>query len=384
MRIAVIGGGPAGLFFARLMKRHDPGHEIRIFEQNPENATYGFGVTLAGAARDRLRDADAELMDRLAAEMIYNDEQAIVLNGEPVLLQYAAKGGAIPRLSLLRVLEAVCAEVGLNVEHDHRIETREDLAGFDLVVGADGANSIVRGMQTNAFGVRTRTLDNRFAWYGVAKALKPNALSFKERDGGVFIAHYYAYSDRMSTFVAEVDGRTWTECGFAELSDPDRKRLTEEVFADELEGEPLIENKSVWRAFVALTNDRWSSGRTVLIGDALRVAHPSIGSGTRLAMDDALALHEALVACGCDIPCALSRFVERRKPSRDLFTEATVRSFEWYESVRATMRERDPIAFAHDFLTRTGRIDDSRLKSYAPSFYHQYAAYQSARQAHVV
>ena len=380
MKIAVIGGGPAGLFFARLTRRREPGHEIRIFEQNPENATYGFGVTLAGAAQDRLHDADGELMDRLAGEMVFNNEQAIRLNGRSVLLKYAAKGGALPRLALLRIMEDLCREVGLTVEHEHRIETPEDFAGFDLVVGADGANSVVRRAHADFFGVRTRVLDNRFAWYGVRKALKPNALSFKATEGGVFIGHYYAYSDRMSTFVAEVDARTW-ENGVGAMTDDERKVTMERIFAEELEGERLVENKSVWRAFPATVNDHWFHGNAVLIGDALRVAHPSIGSGTRLAMDDALALHASLAECGDDVPSALARFVERRKPTRDLFTEATVRSFEWYEDVGNAMGRMEPIEFAHDFLTRTGRIDDQRLQSYAPDFYQQYRAFKDARQA---
>ena len=382
MRIAVIGGGPAGLFFARLTRRRHPGHEIRIFEQNPRDATYGFGVTLAGAARDRLRDADPELMDRLAAAMVFNDEQAIILNGRSVLLKYAATGGAIPRLTLLRIMEELCGEVGLRVEHGHRVATEADLAGFDLVVGADGANSVLRRMHADAFGVQTRTLENRFAWYGVAKALQPNALSFKAVEGGIFIAHYYAYSGSMSTFVAEVDSRAWTEGGVGAMTDDERKALMERIFAQELEGGRLVENKSVWRPFPAIVCDRWFHGNAVLIGDALRVAHPSIGSGTRLAMDDALALHESLAECGYNVPSALARFVKRRKPTRDLFTEATVRSFEWYDDAGAAMRTAEPIEFTHGFLTRTGRIDDQRLSSYAPGFYREYQAFKEKQEVH--
>jgi 2-polyprenyl-6-methoxyphenol hydroxylase-like FAD-dependent oxidoreductase len=383
MKIAVVGGGPAGLFFARLTKLRQPSAQIRIFEQNPANATYGFGVTLAGPARNRLKVADEYLHDRLAAEMWFNDEQDIVLQRERVRLKYAARGGAIPRLSLLAVLEKACADLGLVTEHDKRLEHPGALAEFDLVVGADGANSVVRGSNPEAFGVQTRALGNRYAWYGVRKALKPNALVFREYKGGYYVAHYYAYSPTMSTFVAECDARTWLECGLDRMTDAERKALIESIFAEELEGERLVENKSTWRAFTAITNDRWTCGNAVLIGDALRVAHFSIGSGTRLAMDDAHALADALIEAGDDVPGMLDRFVAARKPTRDLFTEATVRSFEWYENFREAM-QTNAVAFAKNFLTRTGRVDEERLKEYVPDFYQRYLAPGAAQaKAHV-
>ncbi|MCW5773492.1 MAG: FAD-dependent monooxygenase [Rhodospirillaceae bacterium] len=377
MRIAVIGGGPAGLFFARLAKRSLPGAELRIFEQNPADATYGFGVTLAGSARDRLRRADPALIDRLAEAMVFNDRQDIEVGGARIPLRYAASGGAIARLSLLRILESMCAEAGLSVEHGRRIEGPDDLAEFDLVVGADGANSVVRNVFAEAFGVRSRTLGNRFAWYGVAKALKPNALVFRRFEAGCYIAHYYAYAPSMSTFVAECDAETWEKGGLSAMTDGERKALMERIFVDVLDGAPLVENKSIWRAFAATTVDRWTHGNAVLIGDALRVAHFSIGSGTRLAMDDALALHDALVASSFDVAGALRGYVEARKPNRDLFTAATVRSFEWYEKVRQAMAV-DPVAFVHGFLTRTGRVDDERLRDYVPGFYARYMATKKA------
>lgn len=373
MKVAVIGGGPAGLLFARLVKRRAPTYAIDIFEQNPVDATYGFGVTLAGAARDRLRKADEALHDTLAESMVFNDEQDIVLNDGKVSLKYAAKGGAIARLTLLNLMEQLCADCGLVVQHGRRIETRDDLAAYDLVVGADGANSQVRTLLEPKFRVQTRVLHNRFAWYGVAKALTPNALVFRDTRFGRLVAHYYSYTPGMSTFVAECDGETWNERGFSRLSDDERKAAFEDVFADMLDGQPLVENKSVWRRFNFTTCGEWFHGNAVLIGDALRVAHFSIGSGTRLAMDDAVALNDALAECDDDIGAGLARYVELRKPTRDLFTEATVKSFEWYEDIGKQM-ELDVVAFTRDFLTRTGRVDDERLRSYVPNFYDTYMA----------
>jgi 2-polyprenyl-6-methoxyphenol hydroxylase-like FAD-dependent oxidoreductase len=378
MKIAIVGGGPAGLFFARLVRRHDPSIEIDIFEQNPENATYGFGVTLAGPARDRLRQADAEVHDRLAERMVFNHVQGISIDDERILVRYAHSGGAIERLQLLEVLETLCRDVGLHVSHENRIGSEADLAAYDLVVGSDGANSIVREFWDPHFGTKSRVLGNRFAWYGVDKALTPNALAFRHAEGGVFVAHYYAYTENKSTFVAECDARTWEDAGLDQMSDAERKALMERIFETELEGEELRENKSVWRQFNATTVDDWSHDRAVLIGDALRVAHYSIGSGTRLAMDDALALFEAFVDQKQDIPATLAAYVDTRRKTRDLFTSATVKSFEWYEDMRAHMQSGLD-DFVHGFLTRTGRVDDDRLKSYAPDFYERYVAQRQAR-----
>lgn len=381
MKIAIIGGGPAGLFLARLMKLRRPSDDIRVFEQNPANATYGFGVTLAGPARSRLKQADPDLHDRLAAEMWFNDEQAIVLQREKVVLKYAARGGAIPRLTLLAVLEKACADVGITTQHDTRIADIGAFDDFDLVVGADGANSAVRNRHAGAFGPRSQMLGNWFAWYGVRKPLRPNALVFRSHNGGCFVGHYYAYSTTMSTFVAECDAATWNDCGLDRMTDAERKALVEEIFAGELEGETLVENKSNWRQFNVVISDNWMHRNIVLIGDALRVAHFSIGSGTRLAMDDAQALADAFAEIGDDVPRALARFIAVRKPTRDLFTEATVRSFEWYENVRTAMaRAENVVSFAKDFLMRTGRVDEERLKDYVPGFYQQYLAPKAAKE----
>ena len=379
MKTAIVGGGPAGLFLARLLKLRDSPDVVHVFEQNPENATYGFGVTLAGPARDRLRDIDAEMHARLDAAMVFNDSQRIGLNGEEVLLRYSSSGGAIARLDLLRILEDLSREAGVTIEHNRRIETAQELADYDLIVGADGANSSVRAIWPDDFATRHRVLGNRFAWYGVDRALKPNALMFRYYKGGCFVAHYYAYTESMSTFVAECDAATWTRCGLDRMSDDARKALMEEIFADVLQGGRLMENKSVWRQFDAQIAETWVHGNAVLIGDALRVAHFSIGSGTRLAMDDALALYEATSDCD-DVPSALRRYVEIRKPTRDLFTEATERSYEWYEEMASAM-QTDVISFAHDFLTRTGRVDNHRLQSYAPEFYRTHIAPRLERES---
>lgn len=371
MRTLVVGGGPGGLYAARLIKRARPQDDVLVVEQNARDATYGFGVTLGGPARERMRRVDQEVHDRLAAAMVFNNEQLIRLDQDDVLLEYATSGGAIARLDLLRILQVTCEEVGVRLEHDRRVEHAEDLAGFDLVIAADGVNSWIRGLYETEFGTHSYHLGNRFAWYGVGRAMKPNALVFRHARGGCFVAHYYAYTDRMSTFVAECDAATWENCGLSGMSDGERRKLVESIFARELEGDGLIENKSTWRCFNAVTNERWTHGRIAVLGDALRSAHFSIGSGTRLAMDDASALYEAVVECGDDVPRLLARYVEVRKPIRDQFGEAAERSFRWYERLPEVMTG-SVADFTYEFLTRTGRVDDRRLQVYVPGFYRDY------------
>ena len=382
MRVAVVGGGPAGLYFARLLKRRRPAHEVTVFEQNAPDATFGFGVGLGDDARGRIRDADPELHDRISGAMVFTRQQNIHLDGTDILLEYAQSGGAIERLSLLRILQDACRDVGVGLHSRTRVDRPEQLAGCDLIVASDGVNSAIRARHGDAFGTRVRHLTNHFAWYGVARAMRPSALVFRTTPQGRFVGHYYGYTDAMSTFVAECDDETWRRSGMAGMTDGERRGLIEEVFAPELAGDGLIENRSVWRTFPAVTNERWHHGNTVLIGDALLSAHFSIGSGTRLAMDDAAALSAAVsdAAGAGDVAAALERFQAQRAPVRERFRRAAENSFNWYERLSQVMAQK-PVEFVHDFLTRTGRIDNARLAEYCPGFYARYVAECGNRRA---
>lgn len=370
MKIAVVGGGPAGLYFARLVKFHLPDNEIDVFEQNPADATWGFGVGLGGKARDRIRTLDPEVHDRLTAAMIFNRQQRIHLNGTDILLDYSSDGGAIERLDLLKVLQAAARSMGVRITHNRRIENLDQLAGYDLIVGADGVNSVIRRLKEREFRTQAYTLTNHFAWYGVGRAMKPGSLVFRETRQGRFVGHYYPYTTSMSTFVAECDAATWRSAGLYAMSDDERRVFMETVFAPELAGSALIDNRSIWRNFPVVTNRVWSAGNIVLIGDALMSAHFSIGSGTRLSMDDAAALFESIQQTD-SVAAALARFDEIRRPWREQFGAAAEKSFNWYERLGEVMRQ-EPIDFVYDFLTRTERIDDARLARYAPGFFRMY------------
>lgn len=378
MRVAIVGAGPAGLYFARLLKRTDPGASVTIFEQGARGATWGFGVGLGGRTMREIEMADPAIHRAIADAMTFGSQQLIRLGSQDFILDYNEPLGAIERLTLLRILAAAAAESGVDIRYDQRRDDLDRLTDeHDLVVAADGINSSLRGQRADRFGTHVHELTNRFAWYGVARALRPMALVFRNLEQGAFIAHYYPYADGKSTFVAECDPQAWQRTGMDRMSNAERKSFVEKIFAPELQGQSLVDNHSIWRRFPVVTNDRYAAGNVVLLGDSLRSAHFSIGSGTRLAMEDAAALNQALTETGLRVAPALGRFEQIRRPGRDALGEAGRRSFEWYEQVADYMR-LPLMDFIHAFLTRTGRVDDRRLQTYVPQFFR---AYQQHRQA---
>jgi 2-polyprenyl-6-methoxyphenol hydroxylase-like FAD-dependent oxidoreductase len=380
LKIAVIGAGPAGLTFARLVKRSRPETNIVVYEQNPQSATYGFGVGLSGGLRSLLETYDEEVYRRIQAASLFDNRQLISVNGDAIELQYSEVGGAIRRLDLLTILQTACAAVGITVKYETRLENVDDLEDADLVIGADGVNSVVRAQHEEQFGTRTNRLKNHHAWYGVEAPLVPSGLAFKGQGSAAYVAHYYAYTSRLSTFVAECNDEAWQESGLEDMDSLGRKAFFEKLFENELQGQTLIDNRSYWRCFPVVTNENWTYKNIVLLGDALRSAHFSIGSGTRLAMEDAFALHDALKEAEYQVEKGLALFVEKRRPAREKFASAAEMSFNWYEDMAKKMSEPLP-EFVHSFVTRTGRIDDARLGSYCPNFADMFRAYVQAKQA---
>lgn len=368
MNIDIIGGGPSGLYLSLLLRRRRPGWRLRVFEQNPRGATFGFGVVLADSGLHRLREADAPTHDRLVGAMRFADRQRIVHRESPIDVRAPRPAGAITRIDLLEILTAAALERGVEIHHRQRI-TRDDversLREADLVVGADGVNSIVRQGDEAGFGTTKSSLGNRFAWYGTTKVFPSPALVFRPQGTGAFVAHYYPYSDGMSTFVAECDARTWDEGGFGALDDAGRQARMEALFAPELEGHALISNHSSWKPFLVVRNARMHAGRKVLIGDAHASAHPTIGSGTRIAMEDAISLADALLASP-DIGEALAVHERTRGPEKAKLIGASERSYLWYEDFGRRMAALDPHEFVYSYMTRTGRIDDERLAAQFP------------------
>lgn len=376
MKINVLGGGPSGLYFAYLARKRLGNVEVNVFERNAPDATFGFGVVLAGAGLSRLAAADRESFTRISALTKPLVGQQIILNGDAIVIEGGGAGGAVERLSLLKLLQDLCADAGVNVMHHKQVDDPAQLEDADLVIGADGANSTLRHRYEAQFGTHGSQLSNAFAWYGAELSLDQPTLSFRNVGGGAFCAHYYPYTDRMCTFVMECDRAAWDGCGFEDMTEAERQRFVEDLFRDDLRAQPLISNKSEWRNFQPVWNDNWTYGHRVLIGDAVRRAHFSIGSGTRIAMEDSIALVQALEQEG-DVQVALAAYVAARKPSADILIGAARASYTWYEDMGRHMDDADNThAFAFDYLTRTGRVDAARLAADYPQFVAAYEAQQ--------
>ena len=371
MRIAVLGGGPGGLYFAYLWKRRHPDAYIDLFEQNPAGATWGFGVVFSEQALEFLRADDPETVDAITPRMESWSNITLNLRGQSVEID-GVGFSSIGRLELLTILQQRVRAAGITPRYDTSIQSIDELRGYDLIVAADGLNSLVRRSLANEFGASVSHSTNKFAWYGTSKRFATLSQTFVSTERGAFNAHHYRYAPDMSTFLVECDAATWQAYGFEHKTVEQSQAICQQVFAATLDGHPLVSNKSVWRNFPWVWNDNWSSGNVVLIGDALHSAHFSIGSGTRLAIEDAIALTRALEA-EPEIAAGLARYQTERKPVVNKLVTAARTSANWYEHFPEHMN-LDLMDFAYSYITRSGRIDDARLRAMSPRFMARYEA----------
>ncbi|MGB9114905.1 FAD-dependent monooxygenase [Bradyrhizobium sp.] len=371
MRIAVIGGGPGGLYFSYLWKKRHPDARIDLFEQNAAGATWGFGVVFSEQALEFLRADDPDTVDAIAPGMESWKNITLNLRGESVEID-GVGFSSIGRLELLGILQTRAASVGVTPRYDTQVASVDQLAGYDLIVAADGLNSLVRRAFEGDFGTSLSYSANKFAWYGTTKRFDTLSQTFVKTDLGTFNAHHYRYSPEMSTFLVECDLPTWQRYGFADKTIDESRAVCEQVFAATLDGRPLVSNKSVWRNFPWIWNERWSFKNMVLIGDALHSAHFSIGSGTRLAIEDAIALTKALEA-ERDLAKALGRYQSERQPIVKKLVTAARTSADWYAKFPEHMK-LDLMDFAYGYITRSARIDDARLRAMSPAFMARYEA----------
>jgi 2-polyprenyl-6-methoxyphenol hydroxylase-like FAD-dependent oxidoreductase len=371
MRVAILGAGPAGLYLAYLIKRRPADADIRVFEQNAPDATFGFGVVFSDRALEFLADDDPETHAAILPHLETWDDITLDLCATRVIID-GIGFAAIGRLKLLELLQQRARSVGVEPCYRRTIARIYELGDADLVIGADGVNSLVRRTFAPAFGSTITEFTNRFAWFGAARPFATLTQTFRESELGHFNAHYYRYAPDKSTFIVEVDEETFRRAGFERMAHASARAACERVFADVLEGSSLISNNSIWRRFPKIRNERWWHGRHVLIGDALHTAHFSIGSGTRLAMEDAIALDAALARHPRGLDDALADYEATRRPILDKFVAAADASGEWYEDFPRHMR-LDPIDFAMSYVTRSGRIDVERLRRISPRFVARYA-----------
>jgi len=312
-------------------------------------------VVFSDRALEFLRGDDPATYRLITPQMEAWSDITVVHRGTPVVID-GIGFAAIGRLKLLQLLQQQAASVGVIPEYEKTV-SEED--GYDLIVAADGVNSAVRGWRD--FGTSVSHLTNKFAWYGTPSVFDTLTQTFVSNEHGAFNAHHYRHSPSMSTFVVECDAATWARAGFVAMTEPDTIRYLEKLF-----GHRLVSNRSVWRNFPNLRNQRWSAGNVVLIGDALRTAHFSIGSGTRLAMEDAIALERAL-AEESSAEKALAAFEAARRPIVEKLLAAADASGAWYEHFPQHMKLA-PRDFAWSYIQRSGRVDPARLRKISPKF----------------
>jgi anthraniloyl-CoA monooxygenase len=375
MRIAVIGGGPGGLYFAILMRKVAPDCSVTVFERNRATDAFGFGVVFSDETLTVFEHADPESYRAITERFTHWTDIDIHHRGTRT-----RSGGhgfsALGRGELLGILQERALSLGVDVRFQTEAPALDDLGWADLIVGADGASSAVRTARLEDFGPSLDHRHSRYVWFGTDIVFDAFKFFIEETPHGVFQAHAYPYDNRMSTFIVETHETIWREAGLDRLapgplapgqSDTASLEFCAELFADALEGHSLVANNSKWLNFVTVRNERWCADNVVLVGDAAHTAHFSIGSGTKLAMEDAVALAWAFRCYGADVPAALVAYEAERRPIVESTQRAAQASLEWFEGIgRYVNQER--MQFAFNLLTRSRRVTYDNLRLRDPAF----------------
>ena len=376
MKINLIGGGPAGLYFAILMKKANPANEITVHERNGPDDTFGWGVVFSGKTLRTLREADPESHAEITRQFEAWDNVDVVRGDEKISVRGNSFSG-VSRLQLLKILQRRAEQLGVAILFRSEINDIESLrADCHLLVGADGINSTVRQRFAEHFGPNLSVRSNRYIWYGTNQLFHGLTLTFRENDAGIFSAHSYKFNQTTSTFIVECDPQTWEQADLATMNEADTRAYVEQVFAPDLQSQSLLSNNSKWINFILVKNARWAFKNVVLMGDALHTAHFSIGSGTKLAMEDAIALAGSFQRHN-DVSDALMEFESTRKPYIEEYQAAALESMLWFENVRH-YTHLSPIEFAYSLMMRSGRVDHEELKKRDPHFVSRYEEWRNS------
>jgi anthraniloyl-CoA monooxygenase len=361
MRIVILGAGPAGLYCGLLIKKAHPLHEIVIIERNPADVTYGWGVVFSDRTLASFQRADYKTYEQLTEQFVIWDAIDVLYCGETIHC-----GGhiiaSIARRTLLNILQRRCQELGITLIFGQTIHDLSELPEYDLLIAADGINSVVRRSYAEVFKPKITYGRARYIWLGADKILNAFTFIFRENEHGLFQVHAYPSSGTTSTFIVECDESSWRSAGLDQASEEESLRYCEQLFASELAGAALLSNNSRWINFPTLSTQNWHYKNIVLLGDAVHTAHFSIGSGTKLAMEDAIALAGALEEHP-ELEAALNAYELERKPVVETFQQAARESQSYFETIKRYLR-LEPMQFAFQLLTRSGRIsyDDLRLR----------------------
>ncbi len=361
MKIVILGGGPAGLYGGLLIKKANPSHDITIIERNAADVTYGWGVVFSDRTLASFQRADYKTYEQITDHFVIWDAIDVYYHGEKIHC-----GGhviaSISRKRLLNILQNRCHELGINLNFGCEINDLAELARYDLLIAADGINSIVRKAYEVSFKSSLEFGKARYIWLGADKVLDAFTFIFRENEHGLFQVHAYPFSGTTSTFIVECDEATWLEAGLDKADEEQSLAYCQQLLGANLNGARLLSNNSKWISFPTLKTQHWHHQRMVLIGDSAHTAHFSIGSGTKLAMEDAIALASALEQHQ-DLATALNEYELERKPVVEVFQKAARESQVYFETLKRYLA-LDPVQFTFHLLTRSGRItyDDLRLR----------------------
>ncbi|PHS22744.1 MAG: oxidoreductase [Robiginitomaculum sp.] len=363
MKITVIGGGPGGLYFALLTKKSRPDFDIEVYEQNRADDTFGFGVVFSDETLDEFLSADPASYDMIRDHFAHWSDIVIDHKGMRTIVGGNGFAGC-SRLTLLQVLQDRCEAVGVSIHYSTIIDpdtlgTR--FADSDLIIAADGINSAIRNKHRGEFGMRTQLRPNHFVWLGSSRPLDAFTFFFKETEHGHFCAHTYQYEEGHSTWVVETTDACWQASGFADMNEDECAKYLEGVFTEALDGHGFMTNRSLWRNFPVITCDRWHAGNIVLLGDNKATAHWSIGSGTKLAMECAIGLSEAVLDNAGHLPAIFEQYEKTRRTPVEITQHNAAVSLRWFENM-AQHWDKSRYAFAFSLMSRAKSITWDNLK----------------------
>jgi anthraniloyl-CoA monooxygenase len=366
MKITVIGGGPGGLYFSILTKKAMPHCQIDIYERNKPDDSFGFGVVFSDETLGEFLKRDMKSYELIRSKFAYWDDIIIARDGESVTIAGNGFCGC-SRKTLLQLLQQRCLEEGVNLHFEQNVDDLSQFADSDIILATDGIGSAIRTQYQKEFGTKIELKKNRFVWLGSTKPLDAFTYFFRSTPHGTIVAHSYQYEEGMSTWIFECSDETWQKHGFEVTNEADTMAKIAEIFAEELDGHPLISNKSHWRQFPHVTNENWYHNNIVLLGDAKATAHYSIGSGTKLAMDSAIGLSDAVIAHPTNVQAAFAQYDKTRRNTVEMIQYAAIVSLDWFENMDRHMQHTFQ-QFAFGCMTRSKKVTYENLRLRDSSF----------------